>query len=266
MTPAGTRILITGASRGIGRATAELFARDGATVFVNYKANHDAARGVVAAVEAAGGRGHLIQADVEDTSAVEAMFARVANLEGGLDILVANASATAFRRLLDTRPHNIDRTFGLVVRGFVALAHGAVPLMKDRPGSIVAVSGLDSFVAFPLHGALGAAKSALETLVRYLAAECGPIGIRVNGVNPGFVDTDSTRMYMGEAWPRIRRRINRATPLGRVGTPEDIAKTIRLLCSPDAAWITGQTLIADGGVTLANGIPAMIEGLSPNSR
>jgi len=261
MTFSGSRVLITGASRGIGRATAELFGAEGATVFVNYKSNAAAAQEVVDAINASGGQGHLVQGDVEDPEAVRQLLVRVGEVTGALDVVVSNASATAFKSLLETRAHNIDRTFGLTVRGFVLLAQEAIPLMRGRPGSIVAVSGLDSFIAFPLHGALGAAKSALETMVRYLAAECGPLGIRVNAVNPGFVDTDSSRLYMGEAWPAIRERIERATPLGRVATPLDIARTIRLLCSPDAAWMTGQTIVADGGVTLGSGIPEMLEGL-----
>jgi enoyl-[acyl-carrier protein] reductase III len=259
------RVLITGASRGIGRATAELFAADGATVFVNYKRNADAARETVQAVHAAGGHGYAVQADVEDPAAISAMFARVREVDERLDVMVVNASATAFKPLLTSGSHHIDRTLGLVVRGLVMLVQGAMPMMQGRNASIVAISGLDSQLAFPLHGALGAAKSAMETMVRYLAAECGPLGVRVNAVNPGFVETDSTRMYMGEAWPRIRERIELATPLGRVAAASEIAHTIRLLCSPDAAWITGQTLVADGGFSLASGVPAVIDGVAPLS-
>jgi enoyl-[acyl-carrier protein] reductase III len=256
--PAPPIVLITGASRGIGRATAELFGADGATVYVNYKNNEAAARETVAAIESSGGRAIACQADVEDPEAIEALFERIARAGDGLDVVVANAAATAFKPLLETRPHHLDRTFGLVVRGFVSIARGAVSLMRGRRGSIVAISGLDSFAGFPLHAGLGSAKAALEAMVRYLAIECGPLAIRVNAVNPGFVDTDSTRIYMGPGWPEIRERLGAATPLGRVATPADVARTIRLLCSPDAAWITGQTIVADGGFTLASGIPALI--------
>ena len=257
------RVLITGASRGIGRATAELFAADGADVIVNYKRNADAAKETVDALHAAGGRGYAVQADVEDPAAIKAMFARIREVDDVLDVMVVNASATAFKPLLASGSHHIDRTFGLVVRGLVILVQEAVPMMQGRGASIVAISGLDSQLAFPLHGALGGAKSAMETMVRYLAAECGPLGVRVNAVNPGFVETDSTRMYMGANWPRIRERIELATPLGHVAAATDIARTIRLLCSPDAAWITGQTLVADGGFSLASGVPAVIDGVQP---
>lgn len=261
----GRIVLITGASRGIGRATAELFAGEGATVYVNYKSNQAAAEGAGRAVEAAGGRAHLVQADVEDPAAIHSMFERVRETSERLDVLVSNAAATAFKPLLETRAHNVDRTFGLSVRGFLLLAQEAVTLMRDRGGCIVAVSNLASQLCFPRHGALGAAKAAVESMVRYLAMECGPLGIRVNAVNPGFMDTESSRTYMGPLWDEIRGRVEAATPLGRVATPADVARAIRMLCSADAAMITGQTIVLDGGVSLGAGIPELLAGIAPRS-
>jgi enoyl-[acyl-carrier protein] reductase III len=131
------------------------------------------------------------------------MFAEVRERFGALDFLVANAAATAFRPLLDTKPHHLERTFAITVSGFLRCVQEAVPLMEGREGAIVAVSGFDTLEAIPGHGTLGAAKAAMETMVRYLAAELAPKRLRVNAVNPGYVDTDSARFYAG---PDFRRR------------------------------------------------------------
>src|ERR1051326_2611362 len=168
---AGRIALVTGASRGIGRATAERFAREGAAVVVNYRRNHDAAAAVVDTIAAAGGRAIALAADLENGESIGAMFAEVRARFGALDFLVANAAATAFRPLLDTKPHHIERTFAITVTGFVRCVQEAVELMEGRSGSIVAVSGIDTVKAIAGHGVLGAAKASMETLVRYLATE-----------------------------------------------------------------------------------------------
>jgi enoyl-[acyl-carrier protein] reductase III len=102
------------------------------------------------------------------------------------------------------------------------------------------------------HGVLGSAKAAMETLVKYLAVELGPRGITVNAVNPGLVETDSARRYLGDAYAALRDRVAAATPLRRAAAPEDIARVVAFFCSDDAAWVTGQTLLADGGLLLAS--------------
>ena len=249
---AGRIALVTGASRGIGRATAERFAREGASVVVNYKRNRAAAEETVAAVSAAGGRALAIAADLEDGDAIGAMFAEIRERLGGLDFLIANAAATAFRSLLDTKPHHLQRTFALTVAGFLRCVQEAVPLMDGRGGAIVAVSGIDTLKTIPDHGTLGAAKAAMETMVRYFAAELAPRGIRVNGVNPGYVDTDSARFYAGDDYERrVREEWIPAIPAARVASAAEIAAVIAFLCSPDASYVYGQTLVIDGGLTLA---------------
>lgn len=258
---AGKVALITGGSRGIGRATAVALGQGGATVYVNFRRDAAAAAEAVTLVEAAGGRGLAIRADLEDPRAVSAMFAQLHEEAGGLDVLVANAAATAFKPLLDVGPHNVDRTFAITVKGFIQLCQEAAPLLAGRRGRIVAVSGYDSIRVLPGHGVLGAAKAAMEALVRYLAVELAPLGINVNGVCPGPVDTDSARVYAGPLWDEIRRRLAAATPRGRVGTPDDVARIIRFLCTPDADWLCGQTLVCDGGLTLGGG--AALLGTDP---
>jgi enoyl-[acyl-carrier protein] reductase III len=246
--------VVTGASRGIGRAVAERFASEGATVVVNYRRNRDAASETVESIARGGGRALALQADLASGEAVEAMFAEIRTRFGALDILVANAAATAFRPLLESKDYHVERTYAITVTGFLRCVQHAVALMAGRSGSIVAVSGIDSRRYLAGHGALGSAKAALETLVRYFAVELAPRGVRVNAVNPGFVDTESARLYAaygGSTWEeRVRQEWLPQVPAGRLGTPAEIAEVIAFLCSPQAGYVYGQTIGVDGGHSL----------------
>jgi enoyl-[acyl-carrier protein] reductase III len=249
---AGKIALITGASRGIGRATAERFAREGAAIVVNYRRSREAAAATVDAIVGGGGTAIAVEADLGSGDAIAAMFAEVRSRFGALDVLVANAAATAFRPLLETKPHHVERTFAITVSGFLRCVQEAVPLMDGRRGAIVAVSGFDTLKTLPGHGTLGAAKASMEMLVRYLAAELAPREIRVNAVNPGYVDTDSARFYAGEDYERrVREEWIPSIPASRIASPEEIAAAILFLCSADASYVYGQTLVVDGGLTLA---------------
>lgn len=247
---AGKVALVTGGSRGIGRATARLFAERGADVAFTYRRQEQAAADAAEEIQGLGRKALAIPAELTEMDAVRRIFARVRETFGVLDFFIANAAATAFKPLLEVKEHHVDKTFAITVKGFLVAAQEAVSLMEGRRGRIVAVSGIDSLGCLPRHGTLGAAKAAMETLTRYLAAELAPRGIAVNAVNPGLVETDSARFYGGDGYEAWKARVIQATPKGRVGTPEDIAKVIVFLCSEEADWICGQTIVADGGLTL----------------
>jgi len=242
--------LITGSSRGIGRAIALRLASEGARTVVNYRRNVEQAEAVVAEVERLGSNAIAIQADMGNSDDVHAMFQRVKAHFGSLDLFVANAAATSFRPLLRQGEHNITRTFDLTIKGFLLAVQEAVPLMQGRKGKIVTISGIDSLRALSGHGLLGAAKAALENLTMYLAHELGPHGIAVNSINPGLIETDSAKMYAGgeEGYAQYVRDVLPNTPAGRVGRPEDVAAVTAFLCSEDADFIRGQTLLVDGGL------------------
>jgi enoyl-[acyl-carrier protein] reductase III len=242
--------LVTGSSRGIGRATALLFAERGHDVVVHYRREGEAAEAVAKEARAAGAEALVVHGDLVDVEVPERILAETADRFGRLDVLVANAAATAFKPLQEVGARHLDLTMRTVVQSFLLLAQGAVPLMAGRPGSIVAVSGFDSVRVVPNHGLLGAAKAALEQLVRYLAVELAPNDIAVNSVLPGFVATDSARLWADTSHPGGWEAFEAAQASGVIVSPEDIAEIIAFLCSPAGRAIRGHSLVADAGVTL----------------
>ncbi|MCL7370289.1 MULTISPECIES: 1-cyclohexenylcarbonyl-CoA reductase [Streptomyces] len=241
--------LITGASRGIGRALALTLAAQGGTVFVNYKKNGDLAEQTVADVDAAGGRGIAVQADMEDPDALRLLFDRVAEETGRLDHFVSNAAASAFKNIMDVKPHHLDRSYAMNLRPFVLGAQEAVRLM-DRGGRIVALSSYGSVRAYPTYATLGAMKAAIEAWVRYMAVEFAPYGINVNAVNGGLVESDSLEYFYGvPGMPAMREVLDRI-PAKRPARVQELADTIAFLLGPGAGYITGQTLMVDGGLSV----------------
>jgi enoyl-[acyl-carrier protein] reductase III len=220
---------------------------------MNYRRNEEAAAQALAQVRALSPRSILIKAELEDEAAVRAMVAQAAREFGRLDILIANAAATAFKPLLEVKPHNIARTFNLSVGGFVAAVQEASKAM-GQGGRIVMVSGIDSVRNLPGHGVLGAAKAALESLVRDFAFELGPRRITVNGINLGYIDTESARFYssyLGQDFDAFSRICAERSALKRLPTLDEIANAVCLLCAPEASYLTAQTIMVDGGFTLA---------------
>jgi enoyl-[acyl-carrier protein] reductase III len=261
--PLGERVaLVTGGSRGIGRGIALRLARDGAHCAITYRSRAALADGVVAEVEAMGRRAAALPLSLDEPAQVPEVVSRVAGIFGRLDILVASAAATAFRPMLEQKPHNVTKTFAISVESFVAAVQRAAPLMTDG-GRIIVVSGIDSHQAMTGHGVLGAAKAAMESLVRSLALELGPRGITVNAVSPGLLDTESSRLYfeqgLGVGWDEASSRIAAVTPVRRLGTADDVASLVAYLASDAAGFLTGQTILLDGGLTMTSPLQRLVE-------
>jgi enoyl-[acyl-carrier protein] reductase III len=259
---AGRVALVTGGTRGIGRGIALRLAGDGADCAITYRTRSALAGEVVTEIEAMGRRAAALPLALDEPSRVAGVVGRVAETFGRLDILVASAAATAFRPMLEQKPHNVTRTFAISVESFVAAVQEAAPLMHDG-GRIVVVSGIDSHQAMAGHGVLGAAKAAMESLVRSLALELGPRGITVNAVSPGLLDTDSSRLYfergLGVDWDAAAARIASVTPVGRLGTVADVASLVAYLASDAASFLTGQTILLDGGLTITSPLQRLTE-------
>lgn len=242
----GQVVLITGGSRGLGAATARRLARMGARVIITYRREADEAAKVVADCEAATPGARAEQVDLIDEDSVRALFDRVTEQDGELDVLIANAAATAFKPLLELKLHQIDKTFAITIRHFLLMAQLAHPLLKPRGGRIVAISGADTVGYIPGHGLLAAAKAGMETIVKYLACELGPEGMTAVGVLPGYIDTDSIKLMTGEYHDKLVLAEEQTHPLRTAATPDDASEAVALVCLPEARWLNGQIVQNDG--------------------
>ena len=244
----GKVALVTGAGKNIGRAIALTLARDGATVVVNGRSDAAAIEAVAGEIAAAGGRAVALRADVSEEAAVAAMAAEVAASLGGLDILVCNAGLRRQTSFLEMPFAEWREILSVALDGAFLMARAFAPQMVARGGgSIVALSGISTHVGTPNRAHVSASKSGLEGLMRALAIELAPHGIRANCVAPGAVDT--TRGASAGAMPSTLGR-DRGIPLGRKATVQEIADVVRLLAGPEGGYVTGQTIHVNGGVFL----------------
>ncbi len=238
--------VVTGGSRGIGRRVAQLLAAESVHVLLTYRRSAGAAAETVRLIEKAGGTAEAVRVELESADDIHGLFDE--HVER-LDILVANAAASAFKPIPEFSASNLERSWATNVRSFVLLAQRAVTAMPSG-GRIVALTSYGSGHAFPSYGAIGADKAAIESWVRHMAAEFGERGITVNAVNGGLIDTESLEHYYSLAGsPPLERMVERI-PLRRLGTADDVADAVAFLASDRAAYITGQVLAVDGGLTI----------------
>jgi enoyl-[acyl-carrier protein] reductase III len=246
----GKVALITGSSRGIGRTLALSLADQGGSVVVNYKVNEDLATEVVAGVEERGGRAIAVQADMESPEDIDRLFDAAKEEFGKLDYFVDNAAASSFKNIRDLKLHHLDRSYAMNIRSFVLGAQRAVDLMTDG-GRIVTLSSYGSIRAYPTYANLGAAKAALEAYVRYMAVEFASLGVNVNAVNGGIIESDSSAyFYDVEGMPDLREKVLPKIPKQRMGTVKEVADVVEFLLEPRSEYITGQSLVVDGGLTI----------------
>ncbi len=242
--------LVTGGSRGIGKAIALKLADQGYDIVINYLRNRTSARETAAELEAKGVRVHLVKANVGDVAKIKEMFAEIEQVFGRLDILVNNAASGVLRPLMELEESHWDWTMDINSKALLFCAQEAARLMRKTGdgGKIVSISSLGSIRVLKNYTAVGVSKAALEALTRYLAVELAPHNIVVNAVSGGAVDTDALKHFPNRE--ELLTDAAKRTPAGRIVEPDDLANAVMFLLSDEAWMIRGQTLIVDGGISL----------------
>jgi 3-oxoacyl-[acyl-carrier protein] reductase len=240
-------VLVTGASGGIGSATAGLFARRGYRVALHYHNGRERCENVLNKIRETGGEAVAVRADISDEAQVKEMFAQVRAAFGRVDVLVNNAGTAEQKLIWDITGEDWDHMFAVNMRGmFFCSREAAEGMVSRKSGKIVNVSSIWGICGASMEVHYSAAKAAVIGFTRALAKELGPSGIRVNCVAPGVIDTPMNAHLDAEAL----RALKDETPLGRVGTPEDVAHSILFLASDQADFITGQVLSPNGGFVI----------------
>ena len=245
---AGKVALVTGAARGIGRAIARKLAAAGCDVAVNYYNSHEEAEALCAEMRALGRRACAIKASVGLPDSVDELFEELKKEFDRIDILVSNAASGVLKPTMEMSLKHWRWCMETNALALALLAQHVVPMMPAG-GRIIALSSLGAQRAMPAYGFIGASKAALEALVRTLAQELGPRGIRVNTVSAGVVDTDALAYFPNR--DQLLESFAERTPAGPTLTPEDVAGAVYLLCLPEANMINGHTLVVDGGFAIS---------------
>lgn len=248
----GRVALVTGASRGIGRACALRLAQAGADVVINYVTSQTSALEVARQIDALGRRVVVVKADVGEQDDVASMMEYVQQQFGRLNIIVSNAATGGFRPLLATTVHNFEVTMKTNALALLHLVQCGLELLQRGPGrgKVVAMSSHGSHTALPMYGMIGGSKAALESLARHFALECGPKGINVNIVKAGLVETDSTRKLPGSQQMFEATRRYRSMTGDRYLQAEDVADAVLFLASPLSDMVQGETLTVDCGAAV----------------
>ena len=243
----GKVAIVTGAAKGIGAEIARELAAEGASVVVNYARSRAEADRVVAEIGKNGGKAVAVQADVSKLAEVERLFAETKKSFGSLDVLVNNAGVYEFAPLENVKEQDFHRQFDINVMGLILSTREAVKLFGDNGGSVINIGSLASTLTPPDSVVYSATKGAVDAVTRVLSKELGPKKIRVNSINPGVVETEGFHAA-GFAGSDFEKNSIAKTPLGRIGRPSDIAPLAVFLASPESQWLTGQILLASGGL------------------
>ena len=245
----GKVAVVTGASKGIGAAIAKKLGSEGASVVVNYSKDKAGADSVVKTITAAGSKAVAVQGDVSKQADVKRLFNETQKAFGRVDVLVNNAGVYEFRPLEAIDEEHYRRIFDINVLGLLFATQEAAPYLTKQGGSVINISSVVAKTPPPASSVYSATKGAVDTITRTLAQELGPKKVRVNSLSPGLTDTEGLRANEADSASFREAAISR-TPLARVGTAEDIADAALFLASEDSRWITGETILAGGGIRL----------------
>ena len=239
--------LITGASRGIGKATAELFAENGYAVIINYNKSEKEALNLVSEIREKGGTAMAVKADVSSETEVSEMMKKISENFSSVDVLINNAGISLQKMLTETSIEEWDNIFGITARGTFLVTKSVLPMMiNKKSGSIINISSIWGNVGASCEVAYSSAKASLIGFTKALAKEVGPSGVRVNCLCPGVIDTDMNKMHSEETLACLCDE----TPLMRIGSPFEVAETVLFLASEKSSFITGQVFSIDGGMTV----------------
>jgi enoyl-[acyl-carrier protein] reductase III len=244
----GKVALVTGGSRGIGRAITLKLASEGADVIINYFRRKSTAETTAQEARALGANVLTYKANIGEEEQLNAMFNEIEAKLGRLDILVNNAASGVARPALELDSKSWAWTMDINARAFLLCAQRAAKLMKNG-GKMVCISSLGAHLAMPVYTSVGVSKAALEALTRYLAIELSPRNICVNGVSSAAVETEALKLYIQD--PNLPKPAWNTTPAGRMVQPEDVANVVAFLCSEEASMIRGQIITVDGGVSIS---------------
>lgn len=239
--------VVTGASKGIGAGIAKALAAEGASVIVNYASSKEGAEKVVAEIKGKGGKAAAVQGDVAKAADVQKIFAETKKTFGKVDVLVNNAGVYKFAPLAEITEDEFHRQFNTNVLGLLLATREAVKYFDGEGGSVINVSSVASKQTPPTSAVYSATKAAVDAVTGALAKELGPKKIRVNSINPGPVVTEGYSA-VGVQGSDFEKELIAQTPLGRVGQPEDIGPIAVFLASTDSGWLTGERLLASGGL------------------
>lgn len=243
----GKVAVVTGASKGIGAGIAKSLAAEGASVVVNYSSSREGADRVVGEIKDKGGKAIAVQGDVAKAADVERIFTETSKAFGRLDALVNNAGVYEFSPLEDITEQHFHRMFNTNVLGLLLATREAAKHFGPEGGSIINIGSTATEINVPTSAAYTATKGAVDAITRVLSKELGPKNIRVNSINPGMVETEGVHAG-GFLGTDFQKNLEAQTPLGRIGQPDDIAPIAVFLASSDSKWLTGELIVASGGL------------------